>query len=283
MHRDPRPILDKNGRVFAVLAGRPKDTRGWTRVNAQVQAAFEQARARYKLDPKKKCHRRGDFPAVAAGISYGGGQKHVSNLAHDAHNQEVIEEPLREPAIQRVAGFANAAFALFAPRLYRYYKDTIGRLCGHNPSLKRNFSRGVFASATFNLGPQVITYVHTDHLNLPAGWCAITAVGDFDPEEGGHLLLWDLNLMIEFPPGALVLIPSVILRHSNTVVRPHERRFSFTQYSAGGLFRWVECGFKSQKAFEEEGGTYDVSGAERWLQGVRRWSTWEELRALRAW
>lgn len=73
--RKPRALLDKTGRVFTVLVGKPKDTAGWDRVNAQVQEAFDGARASYKLDPKQKSHRRGEYPTISAGISYGGGQK----------------------------------------------------------------------------------------------------------------------------------------------------------------------------------------------------------------
>ncbi len=152
------------------------------------------------------------------------------------------------------------------------------QLLANDPTLEPNFRKNVFGAATFNLGPQVSTHVHTDHLNLPAGWCAVTAIGTFNPKEGGHLLLWDLKLLIEFPPGSLIFIPSAILRHSNTAVGPEERRYSFTQYSAGGLFRWVECGHQSRKDFEKAGGIFGVTGMERWLHGVSMWSTWDEFR-----
>lgn len=173
----------------------------------------------------------------------------------------------------------SAAFKLYAPRLYRHYADTMESLLASDSTLEPNFRKNVFGSATFNLGPQVSTHVHTDHLNLPAGWCAVTAIGTFNPKEGGHLLLWDLKLLIEFPPGSLILIPSAILRHSNTAVGPEERRYSFTQYSAGGLFRWVDCGYQSRKDFEKAGGVFEMTGMERWLHGVSMWSTWDEFQA----
>ncbi|KAI0363498.1 hypothetical protein BV20DRAFT_1039915 [Pilatotrama ljubarskyi] len=250
-----------------MLVGSPKDQQAWAQVNNEVQSAFEDARREYKLDSKQANHRRGSFPAVAAGISYGGGQTRVSNLSQSSANH----------AVCRLAGFGDAAFKLYAPRLHAYYSRTMQALRRSDRSLKPNFRKSAFGGAMFNLGPRVVTFVHTDHLNHPAGWCAITAIGRFDPTEGGHLLLWDLKLMIEFPPGALVLIPSAILRHSNTTIKGHERRYSFTQYSAGGLFRWVECGFKSQATFHAEGGDYGLSGAQRWLRDVGLWSTWGEL------
>ena len=121
-------------------------------------------------------------------------------------------------------------------------------LCQQDDTLRRVFDNCIYAAATFNIGPKVSTYVHTDHLNFAAGWCAVFALGDFDPAKGGHLVIWDLGLVIEFPSGSLIFLPSAILRHSNIPVQENESRHSFTQYTAGGLFRWAECGFQSQKS-----------------------------------
>lgn len=71
--RVPRPILDQHGRVFAVLAGRPRDN-GWDEVNAQLQEILETTREAYRPQPKQTNHRRGAFTAVSCGFSYGGGQ-----------------------------------------------------------------------------------------------------------------------------------------------------------------------------------------------------------------
>ena len=59
------------------------------------------------------------------------------------------------------------------------------------------------------------------------------------------MVLFDLGLIIEFPPGATILIPSAVFRHGNTPIQPGETRMSFTQFVAGGLFRWVKYGFKT--------------------------------------
>ncbi|KAF8074793.1 hypothetical protein FPV67DRAFT_1408989, partial [Lyophyllum atratum] len=68
---------------------------------------------------------------------------------------------------------------------------------------------------------------------------AVTALGDYDPTRGGHLILYSLKLIIEFPPGSMAIIPSGAVEHGNTPVGPNETCLSFTQYAAGGLFRWV--------------------------------------------
>ena len=173
----------------------------------------------------------------------------------------------------------QGAFNLFAPQLHAHYQSNLQNLLKSDATLKRPFDNSVFAAATFNLGGHVATKVHLDHLNLATGWCGIVALGDYDPKTGGHLVLWDLEVVIEFPPGAVILIPSAILRHSNVAVAPTETRSSFTQYTAGGLFRWEDCGFQKQKQFEERGCQHALSGEQRFQEGVQRFSQWEELRA----
>ena len=73
------------------------------------------------------------------------------------------------------------------------------------------------------------------------------ALGDFNAKKGGHLILWDCGLVIEFPAGSTILIPSAMVAHSNTAISQDERQYSFMQYTAGGLFRWVENGFKKSE------------------------------------
>ncbi|KAJ3764384.1 hypothetical protein EV360DRAFT_9676, partial [Lentinula raphanica] len=86
---------------------------------------------------------------------------------------------------------------------------------------------------------------HRDFLNWPFGWCAITALGRFDPTRTGQLILWELRLVVDFPPAATVLIPSAVITHSNTPVAVDDTRISFTQYTAGPIFRWVENGCRT--------------------------------------
>jgi hypothetical protein len=128
--------------------------------------------------------------------------------------------------------------------LYGYYDSQLTKLFEHDTSLKKPFN-SVFTAATYNLGPQTVCFPHLDFANLPFGFCAITALGDFDPDLGGHLVLEECKLVIRFPPGSTALIPSAIITHSNIPVSSHEKRFSFTQYAAGALFRWVENKFQT--------------------------------------
>lgn len=82
-----------------------------------------------------------------------------------------------------------------------------------------------------------------------------------------------------------MLIPSAVLRHSNTAVQEGEKRFSFTQYTAGGLFRWVEHGFRSETSYKRdlspsEKASEDERMKERWARGMATYFTIDELNAL---
>ncbi|KAF8125064.1 hypothetical protein K438DRAFT_1445105, partial [Mycena galopus ATCC 62051] len=101
------------------------------------------------------------------------------------------------------------------------------------PHLRRPFDRSVFFCATFNFGPNAWTFRHRDILNLAFGWCACKLSETSTPRKG-HLVLWDLKLVVEFPAGALILLPSATIAHSNVPVQAGEERASFTQFSAGG-------------------------------------------------
>ncbi|KAJ6501327.1 hypothetical protein DFH09DRAFT_1336011 [Mycena vulgaris] len=51
--------------------------------------------------------------------------------------------------------------------------------------------------------------------------------------------------------GTTILIPSAAIFHSNIPLTKGEHRYSFTQYTAGRLFRWVEHGFKTEEEYLE--------------------------------
>ncbi|OSD05865.1 hypothetical protein PYCCODRAFT_1464571 [Trametes coccinea BRFM310] len=275
--RVPQLILDREERVIGALVGMPRDE-GWSGMVADVCVKFEAARGTLNAGALRE-HRRGCFVALSSGISYGGGQTEPSNRAQPSQKQRVaVEGLLAHPGVQRIAGFGSASLRLYAPRLHAYYSNSLESLLRRNSKLRPNFANSVFAGATFNLGPHTATQPHIDHLNLPSGLCAITALGDFDPRCSGHLILWDLGLIIEFPPGATVLIPSALICHSNVAVRSWERRYSLTQYSAGGLFQWVECGFQPQKAFSAAGNQHGLTGEGRWAEGLARLSTLHNIR-----
>lgn len=104
------------------------------------------------------------------------------------------------------------------------------------------------------MGPSATTTGHVDNLNSPSVMCACTSLGPYDHTKGGHFVYYDLKLIVEFPSGWTVILPSATLRHGNTRIQDGERRYSMTQYIPGSLFRWVRHKFRLAK---------DVPDAER--------------------
>lgn len=92
-----------------------------------------------------------------------------------------------------------------------------GPVCALSPTC----SKSVFACNTINSGLTTQSFPHTNNNNLVWGWCAVTAFGNYNPTLGGHLILWELILVIEFPPGATILILCHFhsLQHYNTGVQ----------------------------------------------------------------
>jgi hypothetical protein len=133
-----------------------------------------------------------------------------------------------------------------------YYYETLGAIYTSNRNLECLFPDSVWAAMSFNFGPETCCYRHKDWGNLAFGICVITNTGNFDPTRGGHLILWKCGLIIEFPPGSSIMVPSTVISHSNIPIQPSETHYSFTQYAAGGLFRWVEHGFQKEGRYNRD-------------------------------
>jgi hypothetical protein len=86
--------------------------------------------------------------------------------------------------------------------------------------------------------------------------------------------LWDLKLVVEFLAGALILLPSATLAHSNTPIEDGQERISFTQFTGRGLFRWIENGGRTaEELAREDPAEY------AWLMAKRE-TRWQAFRTL---
>ncbi|KAF4614892.1 hypothetical protein D9613_003558 [Agrocybe pediades] len=248
------PVHNPSGRQgrqgLGVLAGQPNDPQ-WAELHAKAADAPESHRNRC-VASKKKPNRRGKFKAY--------GQSQPCNHANDSANAAVLEELHSMKVFQRLAGFSSSVMANWAPDLHSYYVEYLGKLYTHNPSLKGTFKNSSASSIWTGL-----TY--------PLVGAASRALGSFDHTKGGHLILWECGLVIEFPAGSTILIPSAIISHSNTTIAPAETRYSFTQYTAGGLFRRFENGFQKSEAHwdslsDEEKAEEAKKDSVRWAFGI---------------
>ncbi|KAJ3886191.1 hypothetical protein GG344DRAFT_90999 [Lentinula edodes] len=180
---------------------------------------------------------------------------HPINLGHNGTNQKVLDELTAHWSIKRLVGFTTGVVKTWAPRLHNYCSDHLERLLSSDCSLQRIFENSIFPGATFNFGPQTVSFPHVDFTNLPFGWCPIWTFGNYNHHKGGHIILWDLKM---------------------------ETRMSFTQYFSGGLCRWVDQGFQTQEQYlnsldQTERDRESERRCTRWLMGLGLYPTLDEL------
>lgn len=101
------------------------------------------------------------------------------------------------------------------------------------------FKNSPFCGTTINFGPKAATKIHRDSKNLVGGVCAIAVLGEYDHRTSGHLLLHEMDVILETRPGDVIFLPSSAISHSNSPVRDGEDRCSIVQYTAGGNFRYL--------------------------------------------
>jgi hypothetical protein len=152
-----------------------------------------------------------------------------------------------------------------------FYKDR-GQL------LRTAFKKSVWPACTWNFPDQAITPVHRDVGNPPSIPCSITPGGDFNPDKGGFIVLYDLKLIIRFPAGSNISFCSGGVAHGNLPIQAGELRSSFIQYMAGGLARHISYGFKPERLLKDAVIADLASRApQRYEEALRFFSTVDSL------
>ncbi|KDQ65187.1 hypothetical protein JAAARDRAFT_118799 [Jaapia argillacea MUCL 33604] len=286
--RTPGVVTDEGSRVIAVLAPPPEDAPGckeedtWgVGVVKAATEAMEQIRKSLVFNHRELHHRQGDYACINGGALHGGGRQLPGNILNPPEQAAAFNHLTSQRCFKRVAGHHDRILSHYAPRLYKCYHMTMNAIYQHHPHLKRIFPSSAWPAATFNLGPRLVTKQHVNSGNYAAGVCPITAFGVYDHTKGGHFVLWDMGLIIEFPPGSTIVVPSGTLLHGNTAIQPHECCYSFTQYAAGALFRWFDYGFRSSKKLSEEDpalfAEMEHHRLTRWAESLTMFSKLEEL------
>ncbi|KAJ3852687.1 hypothetical protein EV368DRAFT_40532, partial [Lentinula lateritia] len=191
-------LVDKGDRIIAVLGGVTPGSEGedWEDTAGQAQDAVHDFRLQSSFTASQ-CHgRRGDFAYRTVGFGYGNGRKQPLNYRVNGEaNQRAVGELLENAAIRRIAAemCVVAIFNCYAYKTYVEYLTTNEELLTRHPHLRPNFPDTPYAALTVNAGHQSYSPPHNDSDNVVHGWCADTALGQFDPDKGGHLVLWDLG------------------------------------------------------------------------------------------
>ncbi|KAJ7841671.1 hypothetical protein B0H13DRAFT_1546636, partial [Mycena leptocephala] len=130
----------------------------------------------------------------------------------------------------------------FAADLYWFYFAAVERYEAHYSASPRPLFHSVFSAATFLLGNNVRQPLEDD---LPWTWSALTALGNYNPDTGGHIILWDLKLLVRFPPGATILIPRALVRFSFVQIAPTKTRYCLIQNTPAPIFNFCANGDRS--------------------------------------
>lgn len=126
------------------------------------------------------------------------------------------------------------------PKTAEYYwstQDTLGEVYDNCTAPVSGLP---FSSFTFNTDDQCICSAHVDGLNLSFGLCLICPLGDFNPQNGGHLILHNLKMILEAAPGSMIFIPSALISHENVKIGRGERRHAITAYTPAAIFQHID-------------------------------------------
>ncbi|KAI0044181.1 hypothetical protein FA95DRAFT_1583857 [Auriscalpium vulgare] len=275
--------MSRTDRIIGSLAGRPAGDPTWDDDCVLAYDELAEGLNELKLSKDQLYHRRGDYPALSTGISYGGGQTEPAELLLHETNRPIVKKLCRGRGVHRMSGFMNATFAMGSPKMYKNYEFNMGEILEHHPDLHLPYDNSIRAATTFNFGPRAFTKIHIDSANLPSGWCSIASLGEYNPRTGGHIILHHAKLIIEFPPHSVAHILSGSFPHENIPIGENETRASITQYTAGGLFRRVAYGHRTEQEFESQDpagkAAMDASRRQRWHESVALFSKYDELAA----
>ncbi|KAJ6447644.1 hypothetical protein C8R47DRAFT_918142, partial [Mycena vitilis] len=143
-------------------------------------------------------------------------------------------------AMKRLAGYGSILLQIYCKAAHSRLQAQKEEFLKRYPEAMYPSDTSVYSAATFDFGAPRRTAKPNRH--EAASWSVLSALGNFSYQKGGHIILWDLGLVITFPAGASILIPTGLVRYSFVRVRPGESRYSLLQWAGAGMGRWFENG-----------------------------------------
>ncbi|KAJ6449414.1 hypothetical protein C8R47DRAFT_1084721 [Mycena vitilis] len=141
-------------------------------------------------------------------------------------------------AMKRLAGYGSILLQIYCKAAHSRLQAQKEEFLKRYPEAMYPSDTSVYSAATFDFGAPRRT-ANPTATKPPLGACL----------KGGHIILWDLGLVITFPAGASILIPTGLVRYSFVRVRPGESRYSLLQWAGAGMGRWFENGQRTDADF----------------------------------
>ena len=106
LYSSPYAILEAHGCLICMCCGHPEGD-GWKKVVQGANDAILRCQRRCRIDESHRIHRRGNYPTLGYGISFGGGRVVPGWIDNSESNQAALAELMKDESIVRLMGFSD--------------------------------------------------------------------------------------------------------------------------------------------------------------------------------
>ncbi|KAK7033758.1 hypothetical protein R3P38DRAFT_2519643, partial [Favolaschia claudopus] len=149
-----------------------------------------------------------------------------------------------EPCYYRIIGFIGfilGMLRLYCHLAYSTLESQKSEFRFVKPDAQYPCPASIFSAVTVELGgPHCQTDWRGDLPPYqPDSWAILTAIGDYRYTQGGHVIFWEFGIVVQFPPGACILLPPGLVHYSFVEVPDHHKRYSVIQWAGSGIDRYL--------------------------------------------
>ncbi|KAK7019005.1 hypothetical protein R3P38DRAFT_3200302 [Favolaschia claudopus] len=226
-------------RVCLVLGGRPTN-REWDRdvVNPTLRDC------RRVAEDYRSRHPEAGYPVLSGGVG-----EHFNRSPEPPAGPQpgrvldclALFALLSTVAMCELLGFANGMLRLYCRIAYTALEHQKSSFTYMKPDAQYPCPASIFSAVTVELGGP---HCRTDWRGevppyQPDSWAVLTAIGDYRYTQGGHVIFWEFGIVVQFPPGACILLPPGLVRYSFVEVPDHQSRHSILQWAGSGIERYL--------------------------------------------
>ncbi|KAJ7893072.1 hypothetical protein B0H14DRAFT_3427565 [Mycena olivaceomarginata] len=220
----PRPLIDRNNVIMAVVAGAPKYNALWW--DGIQREAF---RFLVRVFKTANFSELDGEPRLRFGMTFGEDYAGVHQINNLVPNLSAIKQLENCEYLQAISGYQNHLYQHFAAYGHATVRSKVDELLRREIAFP-GYQDSVFTTTDISIsGPSSLS-----RKNVAAAFDTmevITVLGSWNPRTGGGIVFWDDVCVLELIPGATVMFPAGSKRYSLVAVAPHETRFVFRQYA----------------------------------------------------
>ncbi|KAJ7086889.1 hypothetical protein B0H15DRAFT_801511 [Mycena belliarum] len=249
--RSPRAVVADDSSLVLVLGGRPRNGDWVPLLAPEATGACSEAAQRMVQTPDEIAS--GAAPTLTGGV----GETFNEDIPPTEHtggralNALIFFQLFRSLAVKRLVGYGNLLLQVYCPTAFSALQAEKLAFLEHKRSALYPCDSSVFSSTTFEFGgPHRRTSSNGQPDRFQAGaWSVLHALGNYAPTRGGHVIFWDLGIVVCFPSGSTILIPTGVIHYSFVKVREDEFRYSLLQWAGAGISRWLANGHRTDLEF----------------------------------